>query len=100
MGAAASTCLLQGGTFSTRWKGSSQTAEEPGRSTAVDRSHFEIQTSSGLRIASLDSGQLNIGRQEDMDIVVSDPTASELHAVVERHGGEWVLRDVGSTNGT
>jgi len=45
-------------------------------------------------------GMARIGRSEDSEIVLVDPSVSRAHAVVEVRGGEPVVRDVGSTNGT
>jgi hypothetical protein len=45
-------------------------------------------------------GKTRIGRSEESEIVLVDPSVSRAHAVVEVRGGEPVLRDVGSTNGT
>jgi hypothetical protein len=43
---------------------------------------------------------LVIGRLEGCDVVLSDPGVSRRHAEVRREGDEWVLVDLGSTNGT
>ena len=40
------------------------------------------------------------GRADRASVVVSDPTVSGEHARVERLGNEWVVVDLGSTNGT
>ncbi|MBI2569312.1 MAG: FHA domain-containing protein [Candidatus Schekmanbacteria bacterium] len=40
-----------------------------------------------------------IGR-EDCDLVVRDPEVSRRHAVIEAYGRDFVLVDLGSTNGT
>jgi hypothetical protein len=45
-------------------------------------------------------GNARIGRSEDSEIVLVDPSVSRAHAVVEIRAGEPILRDVGSTNGT
>lgn len=45
-------------------------------------------------------GMARIGRSEESEIVLVDPSVSRAHAVVEIRGGEPVVRDVGSTNGT
>lgn len=42
---------------------------------------------------------LAIGRLDACDIVLSDPGVSRRHAEVRREGDEWVLVDLGSTNG-
>lgn len=43
---------------------------------------------------------LTIGRAADSDLVLRDQTVSWRHAELRRHDGEWVLADLGSTNGT
>ena len=41
-----------------------------------------------------------IGRLAESDIVLDDPGASRRHAEVRRHDGQFVIADLGSTNGT
>lgn len=41
-----------------------------------------------------------LGRSRKCDIVVDDPNVSREHAEVRPRGGSWVLRDLGSTNGS
>ena len=41
-----------------------------------------------------------IGRDPQADIVVNDSRVSWRHAVLRQDGGNWLLEDVGSTNGT
>jgi hypothetical protein len=41
-----------------------------------------------------------IGRLPESDVVVDDPGASRRHAEIRRENGEFVLADLGSTNGT
>lgn len=48
----------------------------------------------------LTEGQNLIGRRPDCTIEITDPTVSGRHAVIQREGGEYVLQDVGSSNGT
>lgn len=45
-------------------------------------------------------GKTRIGRSEESEIVLVDPSVSRAHAVVEIRRGEPVVSDVGSTNGT
>jgi pSer/pThr/pTyr-binding forkhead associated (FHA) protein len=41
-----------------------------------------------------------IGRSKSQaDLVLEDPNVSRQHAAIERAGNEWVLADLGSTNG-
>lgn len=44
--------------------------------------------------------KFSIGRGEDCHVVLSDPIASRVHAVVERTPDGWFLRDCSSRNGT
>jgi two-component system, cell cycle response regulator len=46
------------------------------------------------------SGTLRIGREDNNDVVFEDSGVSRAHARVERRGVNWVIMDVGSTNGT
>ncbi len=41
-----------------------------------------------------------IGRMDTCDVVLADSGASRRHAEIRREGDEWVLVDLGSTNGT
>jgi FHA domain/Protein of unknown function (DUF3662) len=45
-------------------------------------------------------GRARIGRSEESDVFLVDPSVSRTHAVVEVDGTEPVVRDLGSTNGT
>jgi hypothetical protein len=48
----------------------------------------------------LGKGTVTIGRLPECDVVVSDPGASRRHATITLQEGEYVLTDLGSTNGT
>ena len=41
-----------------------------------------------------------IGRLPECDVVLSDPNASRRHAEVRRRGNDFIVVDLGSTNGT
>ena len=41
-----------------------------------------------------------IGRMEGCDVILADPGVSRRHAEIRREGDEWVVIDLGSTNGT
>jgi hypothetical protein len=43
---------------------------------------------------------LRIGRDPANGLRLSHDTVSRMHAELSRQGGVWVLRDLGSTNGT
>ena len=51
-------------------------------------------------IISLRSGSLSVGRRKDNDLVLPDEKVSGQHAVIVLEEGQWVLRDLESTNGT
>ncbi len=48
----------------------------------------------------LRSGETRLGKDPDNDIVIDDPTVSRNHFTIVRDGERWVVRDLGSTNGT
>ena len=58
-----------------------------------------LTLSNGQRI-ELHDGTYVVGRNLDCDIVVSDTNVSRHHAELVCAGGEVVIRDLGSTNGT
>jgi len=58
---------------------------------------------SGTRIFLLDARKQDkwaVGRHDDNDIVIGEPTVSEFHCVVELLGNMYRILDIGSTNGT
>lgn len=52
------------------------------------------------RTIALDNRQVLLGRKEDCQIVINDPGASRVHAVIRMIQGKPALEDMGSTNGT
>lgn len=40
-----------------------------------------------------------VGRDTDCDVVLASRSVSRKHAIVERSGDSWVVRDLGSANG-
>jgi pSer/pThr/pTyr-binding forkhead associated (FHA) protein len=53
----------------------------------------------GSRFA-LSEEKTTIGRHPDSDIFLDDVTVSRRHAEIEQDGGMFIVRDVGSLNGT
>lgn len=49
---------------------------------------------------SITKEPVTIGRLSSSDVVLSDPNVSRRHAELRRNGDDWVLVDLGSTNGT
>ena len=48
----------------------------------------------------LDSDEVSSGRHQDSDIFLDDVTVSRKHATFRREGDDFIVRDVGSLNGT
>ena len=72
-----------------------------GRRAPRMREYLEIAASTGVELRPLDGDRVTIGRHAGNDIVLAaDDSASRLHAVLERLGPGWWLRDLGSRNGT
>ncbi|MFC5381220.1 FHA domain-containing protein FhaB/FipA [Aquipuribacter nitratireducens] len=49
---------------------------------------------------TLGTSAITIGRAADCTLVIDDEYASGRHARISRQEGQWVLEDLGSTNGT
>jgi hypothetical protein len=45
-------------------------------------------------------GRTRIGRSDDSEVLLADPSVSRTHAIIEVQHGQPILHDVGSTNGT
>ncbi|MFI7665013.1 FHA domain-containing protein [Nocardia sp. NPDC049526] len=53
------------------------------------------------RVYRLRAGTVyNVGRDPASDVIVTDPRASSVHAVLERGADGWEIEDAGSLNGT
>jgi hypothetical protein len=53
-----------------------------------------------LPVLALPADSTTIGRSSECDCVVVEPSVSRRHAELRRAGGQWLLRDLGSRNGT
>jgi pSer/pThr/pTyr-binding forkhead associated (FHA) protein len=89
---------------------------EPGAEAEVSLSKADQATVDALRAGTallvvlrgpntgarflLDDDEVNSGRHPDSDIFLDDVTVSRKHAVFRREGDTFVVRDVGSLNGT
>src|SRR5207244_13653359 len=51
-------------------------------------------------LVSLEGERATAGRAETNDVVLTDERVSRVHAAFERVAGEWLVRDLGSRNGT
>ena len=63
-------------------------------------SYLEVWARSGRELRPLDSDRLTVGTLESNDVVVAADGVSRVHAVFERFGDSWCVRDLGSRNGT
>lgn len=62
---------------------------------------LEVFAAAGRELRSLDSARVTIGKADGNDVIVADdPAVSRLHAALEPYGASWVVRDLGSRNGT
>ncbi|WP_354637477.1 DUF1707 and FHA domain-containing protein [Kitasatospora camelliae] len=54
----------------------------------------------GLSLPQAGTGLLTIGRRPGSGLRLNDSSVSRTHAELRREDGDWVLYDLGSTNGT
>jgi general secretion pathway protein E len=67
----------------------------------MSQPYFELREGKNVRQVPLEGGKLTIGRQaESNNVVLEDQQASRNHCVVEKTGDVYMLRDLGSRNGT
>jgi DNA-binding CsgD family transcriptional regulator len=63
--------------------------------------YLEVWTPAGRELVALEVGRLTLGTDAANDLVLpADSTLSRLHAVLERYGAGWCVRDLDSRNGT
>ena len=60
---------------------------------------IQVGQGAGIRLDSVNRTRITIGRSESCDVVISDATVSRNHAVLDRRGDQWRIRDAGSQNG-
>jgi pSer/pThr/pTyr-binding forkhead associated (FHA) protein len=76
----------------------------PRRSGRVSRSTPQqmVVTAGPLsgRTFPLTDAQITIGRADDATLVLTDDYASTRHARIFPQDGQWIVEDLGSTNGT
>lgn len=48
----------------------------------------------------LSGATISIGRAPSSTLVLEDPYTSSRHAIIEENNGDWIISDLGSTNGT
>lgn len=62
--------------------------------------YLDINNAAGRRQLVLRDEAITIGRHVDNKLVLADHMASRFHCVIERRGSQFVLRDLGASNGT
>ena len=75
------------------------TPSAPSLGLAVS-SYVEVWGRSGRELRALDSERVTVGTLESNDVIVDADGVSRVHAVFERFGDAWCVRDLGSRNGT
>ena len=75
-----------------------QKQQKPSRGTPL----FLVVTEGGLSGMSIDLSdqQITLGRANDATLVLNDDYASSRHARIFPQDGQWIVEDLGSTNGT
>ena len=59
--------------------------------------YLEVWTPAGRELVALEAGRLTLGADPANDLALpADPTVSRLHAVLERYGADWCIRDLDS----
>jgi Protein of unknown function (DUF3662)/FHA domain len=72
---------------------------EPLEERARSRQQSALLLMDGKRLVVGPAGA-TMGRSRQCDVMVDDANVSRTHAEVRPRGGSWVLRDLGSTNGS
>ena len=64
--------------------------------------HVLIVTAGALKgtTINLSEQQITLGRANDATLVLNDDYASSRHARIFPQDGQWIVEDLGSTNGT
>ena len=74
----------------------------PRAASGQQAARYLIVTAGDRQGTQLPLGQapIQIGRSPDATLTINDDFASSWHAVLKPRGGQWILEDTGSTNGT
>ena len=67
----------------------------------MDNPYLDIRNAAGRRQLVVREGEpITIGRHSDNTLTLVDHMASRFHCIIERRGGQYVIRDLGASNGT
>ena len=100
---------LLGGPSATTRRGKARQAQapRPGRPPRAPRPgrgspRILVVTAGALKGTSIDLAQqqITLGRANDATLVLNDDYASSRHARIFPQDGQWIVEDLGSTNGT
>jgi len=100
---------LLGGPSTTARRGKTRQAQAPrqNRQARPQRAgrgspRVLVVTAGALKGTSLDLAQqqITLGRANDATLVLNDDYASSRHARIFPQDGQWIVEDLGSTNGT
>ena len=100
---------LLGGPSTTARRGKARQAQaprqpRPARPPRAGRGspRILVVTAGALKGTSLDLAQqqITLGRANDATLVLNDDYASSRHARIFPQDGQWIVEDLGSTNGT
>jgi len=100
---------LLGGPSTTARRGKARQAQAPrkNRQARPQRAgrgspRILVVTAGALKGTSLDLAQqqITLGRANDATLVLNDDYASSRHARIFPQDGQWIVEDLGSTNGT
>ena len=53
-----------------------------------------------MQVYDLNQAAIRVGREDDMDILIDNPSVSRRQAEMRQEGEGWVVEDLGSSNGT
>lgn len=98
---------VKAGTFDleTEWVQSAEPEPQAGPQTQLIQMSLTadaelVMLGKHRRTWPLSKDRLVLGRMEGCDVMIPDASISRKHAELVREGDEWVLVDLGSTNGT
>ena len=100
---------LLGGPSTTARRGKVRQAQAPHQSRPArppragrGSPRILVVTAGALKGTSLDlaQDQITLGRANDATLVLNDDYASSRHARIFPQDGQWIVEDLGSTNGT
>lgn len=80
--------------------GAKEAAESSEAASEATAELVLIENGKAARSFPLAKDRVIIGRLAESDVVVSDAAASRRHAEMNRKDGQYVISDLGSTNGT